>query len=274
MKEIGALLKKAREELGKTLDEIANDTKIRKKYLQGLEEGDFDIIPGGEVYIKGFIKSYAVCVGLDGDELIEKYKEFKKTFEGKEGILENETDELHLSKPVKQKIETETKNNSKFILFLLSVFIVITAVFLVSKIKPTPETKPSNEINLQDQADQDKNGNTILGEEDEPENKLNQETKPILNKINETQREVHYTINQNPELELKVKTESCWIRIEVDNSKVAEETLYEGNERQWSGNEKIYILAGNPKAIELTLNGIEINTSYIKPYNFIFEKKE
>ena len=41
-------------------------------------------------------------------------------------------------------------------------------------------------------------------------------------------RESTYTINQNPELELKVKTESCWIRIEVDNSKVAEETLYEG----------------------------------------------
>ena len=129
-------------------------------------------------------------------------------------------------------------------------------------------------LKAQEQEDQENNDNTILDGEEEPKDNLDQETKPNVNKINETQREIHYTIDQNPVLKLKVKAESCWIRVIVDNLEVTEETLYEGNERQWTGDEKIHILAGNPKAIQLNLSGIEIDTSYNKPYNFIFEKIE
>lgn len=272
MKEIGVLLKRAREESGKTLDDVANDTKIRKKYLKGIEEGDFNIIPGGEVYIKGFIKNYAGSIGLDGDEVIEKYKELKESLEEKGNIFEKETDNEYLRKSAKTKIETQAINSSKFFLFLFSIMIVVIAIVLVIKIKPALEVKPSNEINNQE--NQEDNGNIILDEEQEPNNSSVQEEDPKLNKISETSREIYYSIDRTPILEINVEVESCWIRIEVDNLRVAEETLYEGDERQWTGNEKIYILAGNPRAIELKLNGIKIGTSYNEPRNFFFEKIE
>jgi cytoskeletal protein RodZ len=49
--ELGTLLKKAREEKGLSLDDIQEETKIRKKYLEAIEENNFDILPG-KVYLK------------------------------------------------------------------------------------------------------------------------------------------------------------------------------------------------------------------------------
>lgn len=54
------------------LDDVERRTKIRKKYLEALEDGDWSVLPG-EVYARGFVRSYAECVGLDGLELLEKY---------------------------------------------------------------------------------------------------------------------------------------------------------------------------------------------------------
>ena len=72
MKEIGELLKAAREEKGLSLEEIQMITKIRLKHLKALETGDFDQIPG-EVYVKGFMVNFAKTVGLDGEKILEKY---------------------------------------------------------------------------------------------------------------------------------------------------------------------------------------------------------
>lgn len=74
MKELGRLLQEKREQLGMDLDELQTRTKIRKRYLKALEEGDWSILPG-DVYARGFVRSYAEIVGLDGKELLDKYVE-------------------------------------------------------------------------------------------------------------------------------------------------------------------------------------------------------
>ena len=77
MIEIGERLKSAREEKGMSIEKIEEITKIRSKYLISIEAGDFTIIPE-EVYLKGFIKNYAECVGLDGSAIIREYNELCK----------------------------------------------------------------------------------------------------------------------------------------------------------------------------------------------------
>lgn len=52
-----SMLKQTRLDLGKTLNQVSLDLKIRKKYLIALEEGKLDILPG-EVYVKGYLKLY------------------------------------------------------------------------------------------------------------------------------------------------------------------------------------------------------------------------
>ncbi len=67
--EIGAKLREAREAKNITLDELQETTKIQKRYLQAIEEGNFHILPG-TFYARAFIKEYAHAVGLDSNELL------------------------------------------------------------------------------------------------------------------------------------------------------------------------------------------------------------
>jgi len=68
-------LKQARQEAGKTLEEISFDLKIRKQYLVALEEDDISSLPG-DVYAKGYLKLYSNYLGILPNTNIEsdKYK--------------------------------------------------------------------------------------------------------------------------------------------------------------------------------------------------------
>jgi Uncharacterized protein conserved in bacteria len=70
--ELGQALKEAREEKGLSLDDLQERTKIQKRYLKAIEDGDFNQLPG-DFYIRAFIKSYAETVGLDFSALIQQY---------------------------------------------------------------------------------------------------------------------------------------------------------------------------------------------------------
>lgn len=74
---IGQVLEKARKERGLTLDEVEYATKIRKRYLAGLEREDFGGLPDA-VYAHGFLKTYANFLGLDGEELSRELKDRRK----------------------------------------------------------------------------------------------------------------------------------------------------------------------------------------------------
>jgi hypothetical protein len=70
--EIGSSLKDARLRQGIDLAEAELATKIRSKYLRGLEEERFDVLPA-QTYIKGFLRSYADFLGLDGQLYVDEY---------------------------------------------------------------------------------------------------------------------------------------------------------------------------------------------------------
>ncbi|WP_010649207.1 helix-turn-helix domain-containing protein [Oceanobacillus massiliensis] len=72
--DVGAKLKEARLASGLSLDSLQETTKIQKRYLLAIEEGNLHILPG-KFYARAFIKEYANAVGLDSNELLEEYKE-------------------------------------------------------------------------------------------------------------------------------------------------------------------------------------------------------
>ncbi len=73
LEEIGLRLREAREAKGLVLETAEQETKIRRKYLEALESGNPAELPG-EVYLKGFLRSYGNWLGFDGDSLVEEYK--------------------------------------------------------------------------------------------------------------------------------------------------------------------------------------------------------
>lgn len=75
--DIGVRLRRAREERGLTLGDIANATKISIGALKALEENDVSRLPGG-LFGRAYLKAFANEVGLNADELA---REFRQTFE-------------------------------------------------------------------------------------------------------------------------------------------------------------------------------------------------
>jgi hypothetical protein len=70
---IGDALARARADAGLDLDEIAERTKIRTRYLIALEEERWDDLPS-RAYGKGFLRTYAELVGLDAETLVDEYR--------------------------------------------------------------------------------------------------------------------------------------------------------------------------------------------------------
>lgn len=73
MDHAGQRLRDARTQLGLSLDEVAQTTRIPKASLVNLEEGRFDLLPA-DVFVRGFIRSYARAVGLDPNPLVRTYE--------------------------------------------------------------------------------------------------------------------------------------------------------------------------------------------------------
>jgi cytoskeletal protein RodZ len=70
---VGNKLRAARTRLKLSFQEAEEATKIRARYLQALEDEDWDQLPG-DTYARAFIRTYAALLGLDGDRLAEEQR--------------------------------------------------------------------------------------------------------------------------------------------------------------------------------------------------------
>jgi DnaJ-class molecular chaperone len=68
----GKDLKKIRDELGVSLEEIAEMVKVRMVYLHAIEDDHFEGTPS-RIFLKGFLRAYAQYMGLDGDAVVSRY---------------------------------------------------------------------------------------------------------------------------------------------------------------------------------------------------------
>ncbi len=73
MATIGEEFRRERTRKGLTYKDVEQVTHIRAIYIEAIEEGKFDVIPG-KVYVKGFIRNYAKFLGLEGDRFVDQYK--------------------------------------------------------------------------------------------------------------------------------------------------------------------------------------------------------
>lgn len=104
MADIGDKLRSAREAKGLSIADIEKATKIQSRYLNAIEENDFDKLPG-DFYVRAFIRQYAQIVGLDGKELLSEYHQ---------DIPESKPDEyVENSIDIKSEEVRETTDNKK-----------------------------------------------------------------------------------------------------------------------------------------------------------------
>ncbi|MBD5405659.1 helix-turn-helix domain-containing protein [bacterium] len=115
---IGDILKKKREESGKTIEYISDYLRIKSQYLKALEENNFNSLPG-QAYVIGFIKSYATFLNIpDVQKLINQYKSENNP---------NSSDVLKISD--ENSIMEDPIINSNHIIF--GSILIILGVFLI-----------------------------------------------------------------------------------------------------------------------------------------------
>jgi hypothetical protein len=117
--EIGNSLREARERQGLGYPEIELATKIRAKYIRALEEEDFTSIPG-DAYIRGFLRTYAEYLGLDGDVYVDEYAS---------RFITSWRDELP-PRPERRRIRTRGRPFERRAVLLVLAGIVVAAVLI------------------------------------------------------------------------------------------------------------------------------------------------
>lgn len=75
---VGETLSTARKKKRLRYKKLSSELNIDESYLVALEENKFDLIPGGEAYVKGFLRAYAKKLDLNPDEIIEIYSSERK----------------------------------------------------------------------------------------------------------------------------------------------------------------------------------------------------
>lgn len=120
MSGIGEQLRTAREAKGLSISDIEKATKIQGRYLEAIENNEFDKLPG-DFYVRAFIRQYAQVVGLDGKELLSQYsgdieeelEEHEKEVEAEkqeEKTVEAPTEQVYQPAPARQKQIAKEEN--------------------------------------------------------------------------------------------------------------------------------------------------------------------
>ena len=126
MFEIGNSLREARLRQGLDFPEIEQATKIRGKYLRALEEEQFEVLPA-QTYVKGFLRSYADHLGLDGQLYVD---EFNSRYV--RGELEEDEEEQPFRPPSPSGWRRSGSFQSRAVLLTIAVIVGLTVFVFVA----------------------------------------------------------------------------------------------------------------------------------------------
>lgn len=139
MTELGTRLKEARLAKGYSLEDLQELTKIQKRYLVGIEEGNYSIMPGS-FYVRAFIKQYAEAVGLDPEELLDQ---FKKDVPGTQTA---EVVESYKQSPSRRKLANRSSNKTMEVMPKVIVALFIIVIIAVISILYWAKSQESNDV--------------------------------------------------------------------------------------------------------------------------------
>lgn len=142
MKEIGEALKEARESIGITIEEAANDLKLKPSQIENIEAGNKDAFQD-VFYLKYFIRDYSKYLGLDYEDMIDEFNEFLFDYTSKISLddikrakKQVENTEKKEEKKVVSPYTYEKENKFRFspiVIYVLIVLILIIGCYFVIK---------------------------------------------------------------------------------------------------------------------------------------------
>jgi cytoskeletal protein RodZ len=221
--EIGAQLWTSRLEQGFSLEEMVILTKIPKRLLQAIEEGNLEELPE-PIYIQGLIRQFADALGFDGAELSKIFPI---------GSTRVSLKPSWKSRPLGQLRPVH--------LYLLYIVLIICSVSGLSQLLNTATWRVSDNQNRQLQQSKTLLQSTTIQKSQPPNLQLN---KYILSNSNDT---------ESVEVSVTLK-EKSWIRVVADGKTTYEGELPEGSHRVWKAQEQLTVKAGNAGGVLVSVN--------------------
>lgn len=260
MSDLGQLLKKARTQKGISLDELQELTKIRKRYLEAIEDGNYKILPGN-FYVRAFIKSYSETVGLEPDEVLRLYRSV---------IPDTSPEPTNEPKRRQTKPPRNSDKMSKWASALLVIafpLLILSVLYYYYVRSPNEDHISRNPAPLTDNTSQSepevKEPIIVVTPEPVPEPEPVQVAE--INLVKTEGSTDFYVIKNSKELSIHIQVvgDQCWMAIQKlnKNGEYIEENLplQRNDERDWTFDDSVYFNIGKANALKVTINGTEIN---------------
>ncbi len=218
----GKKLREARLRQGYTIEQVEEETKIRKLYLNALEEENFSILPP-QVYAQGFVKRYARFLNMDIEELSREFKEL--AYANKEA---EDLEQIPLQPP-KESILNKMPVRNIMIAAMFLIIAIWAGNYLVGYI-----SREISQDNTPKPSVVDKNTNKPPVEEPAPPAPQVNATLKMLVKVKPQQK--------------------CWMQVRVDGEEKFAGVLVNGQQQAYESKDSIYIKAGNAAAVDIFIN--------------------
>jgi hypothetical protein len=221
---LGQALKKEREARGVSLADIAAETRISTRFLQALEDEEFDLFPG-KFYIHYYIKNYLHACGADETAFLNTYQPYLKS------ILKKGADlppDMYLHKMDYSKFRKRKK-------ILIAIMLTIILGLLGFLFLGPPRLLDA-----------------IFGAAQAATVEVPAFSATLL------QPEEDYCLDQAPLAAHMSFDAPCWLQLWRGSMKVAERIFHQGETISLNGYRLTLVIA-NPQALRLQLNGREIN---------------
>ncbi len=134
MKEIGEKLKEARESMGISIEEAAEDLKLKPSQLENIEAGNREAFKD-IFYLKYFIRDYAKYLGLDYEEMVEDFNEFVFDYTSKISLEDIQKANKKTDKKKPKRIASpytveEKKRSPIFALAIVGIIVLVVCLVL------------------------------------------------------------------------------------------------------------------------------------------------
>lgn len=232
MTELGTRLKEARMSKGYSLEDLQEKTKIQKRYLSAIEEGNYSVMPG-TFYVRAFIKQYAEAVDLDATDLLETYKSELPTTKAAETLGTGATIQKGTATSDSRRRSTVAKasgTNKKFSEVIPKFLVALCIIIIIAVIAYLVMNQPKDNA-LETKAPATTQENKAVSTEKKVEEKapavkekeVKEEPKQELSKgeVNSDGITTTYTLSNAKEYKLRIEVSGDnWIGLTDENDAV------------------------------------------------------
>ena len=247
---IGAALRDAREGQDRSLEDAAAQLRARVSQLEALEEERFDDF-GGDVYARGFLRSYAVELGLDPAPLLATYR---REVEHDDAGPMNLATSVSVKTPSRQRAAPPA-----WMAWVLVAVVVVAGISVVGSLDDgrTPDqaspAEPPPPPASSGQDDEDGDGNDGDGDDASGDDR---DEGPGEDTVESPDAEPE-PAPEGVDLLLALEADS-WMRVVVDGSPVLERVVEAGQTLPFEGEQEIEIRFGNAGGVRASLNGEDL----------------